>query len=313
MFPLDQPTAYYLIQIGVLLFSSLAMQFGMRWGLLLLIVALAVPAGSLWYDPPSGEYAGLGYILKVIVSLVALAMGAFLGLAVRTACKASLTSVAVLFIINGALASLILWNQYIPSACLETPLQVQIAGRVMHLPSEMRPIIERGKSTGFFGRADRKSDSSWLCRKGRNGSKIIDVDTVSINPVSSHKTITQACKSDEPPTWCNSYSPEPFRRIGEIRIAPVTDRAFPMSYWTTPSGSLKKDRQGDLTRGSVCLSPDPKHGPLTQCWIWQPFGDGARLTVSTYNLDPIFNDMPIEEAREMIRNVRKMALEIITQ
>jgi hypothetical protein len=313
MFPISQPAEFYLIQITVLLISALAMQFGWRRGLALVVIAVAIPTGHLWINPPTGQYAGLGYFIRVIAPLSAMVGGIGLGWVVRRICKSLLFSITVLFAIYGALAGSMLWNQYIPNACLKAPLLVQISGRVLHLPVEMRPVVKKGEKTGFFGRADRRSEGGWLCREGRNGTKIIDVDTVSISPVSSQNTMTAACVSNKPPKWCDRYSPKTFSTISGFKIGPASEHTFPMPYWTTPNGSLLKDLQGDLIKGSVCLTPNPKHETLTQCWIWEPFGDGTMLTVRTHNVDPIFKNMPIGEAREMIRKLREMVLAIIVQ
>ncbi len=103
----------------------------------------------------------------------------------------------------------------------------------------------------------------------------------------------------------------PYRHIGKILIAPESEPSFPMPYWRE-GGALEKERTGDLVEGSVCLLPD-KDDPVTQCWMWQPFGSGYRISVSTNNLDPEFTAMPIEDARDMILKVRDMTLEIIKQ
>lgn len=98
--------------------------------------------------------------------------------------------------------------------------------------------------------------------------------------------------------------------MGTILIALDTDPAIPSPYWKE-GGTPKRDRQGDLTQGSVCLTPDAER--KTECSVWRPFGEGARLTIRTNNQDPIFVDMPVDEAREMIRRARDITLAIITQ
>lgn len=310
MFPLNPSTLFQLVLIGVVLSSALALRFGWRWRLPFLLLAIVLPIGLLWSDPPTGQYAGLAYIFVVGPSLVMLIFGAVLGSAVRFVRIAPLMSVAVMFISAGAFAGFVLWHQYVPSTCLETPIQVRIAGKTLHIPPELRPRLENGDSINHFGRTDRKSNYARLCRMSRNGARVIEMDTVWITPAANHEVMTAACKGNEPPSWCGGYSPDPYRRIGKILIAPEADPAFPLPYWRK-GGSLKKDRQGDLIQGSVCLLP--RADGRTECWIWRPFGDGSRLTISTNNLDQAFNDMPIEEAREMIRQAREMTLAIIEQ
>ena len=308
MFPIGSQAVFYLMLIGVALSSALALRFGWRWRIPLLLIAIALPTGFLWADPPTGQYAGLGYLFLGGAFIVALALGAGWGGVLRMVGIAPLASVVVFAVAAGATASFALWHQYVPSACLDTSLKVRISRRTLHLPPELRPRLERGNQIGHFGRIDRKSDFARFCRISRNGEQVIDVDTVWITPASNHESISSSCGVDEPPGWCGSYSAEPYRRIGKVLIAPKTDPAFPLPYWRE-GGSLKKDREGDLTQGSVCLLPNPDI--RTQCWTWQPFGEDSRLTVSTNNLDRAFDDMPIEDAREIIRQARDITLSII--
>ena len=290
--------------------SALALQFGWRLRTPLVLLAIALPAGFLWSVQPAGEHAGLGYIIFANATVAALILGFALGGAMRFVLPQALTSVALLIVAAAVLTGIELRQQYVPSACIKTPLQVRIAGTILSLPSELRPRLENGDSIFLFGRIDRKSDFAPLCRMSGNGVKTIDMDTVSINPASNHKAMTFACNANEPPVWCNSYSSEPYRYISNILIVPETYLGFPLPYWNE-GGSLKKDRQGNLVQGSVCLLPDADS--RTQCWIWKPFGDGSRLIVETNNLDQVFDEMPIEEAREMIRQALEIALTIIKQ
>lgn len=310
MFPLNSPTVFHLVLIGVVLSSALALQFGWRWRIPLVLLGIALPAGFLWSAPPIGEYAGLAYIIVAGASVGAFILGLVLGGAMRLVLPQALTSVAVLVFATAAFTGFELRQQYVPSACLKTPLQVRIAGTVLSLPPELRPRLENGKSIGHFGRSNRKSDFARFCRMSKNGTRVIDMDTVWITPASNHKVMTPACNVNEPPIWCNGYSSDPYRHIGKFLISSDAKPVIPLPYWRE-GGSLKTDRQGDLTQGSVCLLPDVDI--RTQCWIWQPFGDGSRLTISTSNLDQTFDDMPIEEARKMIRQAREITLAIIKQ
>lgn len=309
MFPFNPSTLFQLVLIGVVLFSALALRFGWRWRLLFLSLAIALPTGFLWADPPIGQYAGLAYILLIGASLLTLLFGAILGSALRFARIAPVFSIAALSISAGVFASFILWYQYVPSACLEAPIQVRIAGKTLHIPPEMRPRLEIGDRAYLFGWTDRKTSTARLCRMSQNGTQPIEVDIVWITPAGNHEAMTTACSGIEP-LWCADYSPDPYRRIGKILIASAADPHFPLSNWWTGS-SLKRDRQGDLVQGSVCLLP--RATGKTECSIWQPFGDGFRLTVHTNNLDQTFTEMTVEVARDMIRQAREMTLAIIDQ
>lgn len=309
MFPINQSTILYLSLIGVFFASALSARLGWRWRIPLLVIALGLPAALLWSDPPTGEYAGLGYLFVIVPSAVALVIGAVCGSIARYAKFASFKFVAVMVVGAGASSGLVLWSQFVPSSCLEAPLQVRIADSVLHIPAEMRPRIEDGNQINFFGRSDRKSSTAQLCRSGRNGTQAISADTVWITPAANYDEMTAACSASAPPNWCKVFSPDDYRHIVKILIAPLeSDPDFPLSYWGK-DGSLKKDQQGDLTQGSVCLLPD--NGDVTQCWIWGPFGEGSRLTVRTNNMDQTFANMPVEQAREMAIKAREMTLAII--
>lgn len=309
MFPLDPQIFIPFVLIGIALFSALALQFGWRWRVPLLVLAVALPVGFFWFEPLTGDYAGLMYIFIVGLSLIMITLGAAWGLIMRLVRVSPLMSVAAPIIAAGVCVSFLLWQQYIPSACLEAPLKIRIAGQTLHLPPQLRPRLERGDTIRRFGQIDKKSDYAGFCKIGRNGTRTIEMDTVWISPVSTHKAMTSVCNANAPPAWCRSYSPELYRHIRRILITPATVTPIPM-YWKQ-GGSPKRDRQGDLTRGSVCLLPNAES--KTQCWIWQPFGTGSRLTISTYSQDPIFTDMPVEDARDMIRQARDTMLAIIVQ
>ena len=309
MFPLNPSTILHLVLIGVVLSSALALRFGWRWRFPLLLLAIALPAALLFSDSPTGQYAVFRYIFVVTPSVVMLLFGAVLGSVVRYTRIAPLTSVVVLFFAAGAFVSFALWRQYVPSACLEKPLQVRIAGKTLHLPPEMRPRLENGFSIVYFGRTDKKSDYARLCRMSRNGARAVEMDTVWITPAANHEFMTATCKGNEPPAWCGSYTPVPYRHIEKILIASEATPYFPLPFWRE-GGSLKKERQGNLVQGSVCLLPEDT-GPVTHCWVWRPFGKGFRLTISSNNLDKAFIQMPAEEARELIRKARDMTLAIV--
>jgi len=81
MFPLNPSTIFHLILIGVILSSALALQIGWRWRILLVLLAVVLPAGFLWSDPPTGQNAGLGYTIVAGAFVVALILGIIFGTA----------------------------------------------------------------------------------------------------------------------------------------------------------------------------------------------------------------------------------------
>ncbi|MGK7652138.1 hypothetical protein ACSQ76_06900 [Roseovarius sp. B08] len=310
LLPINSETVFHLALIGVALSGALAMQFGWLWRTVLLFLAVALTVGFLWSEAPTGQYVGLAYLIILGASAIALVLGVALGCVLRFAASGVLFSIAAIFFVAASATGFELYRQYVPNACLESPLQVRIAGKVLRIPPELRPRLENGDDIGHFGRIDRKLDFARFCSTSENGTHAIDMDTVWLTPASNHSAMSSACNAKEPPNWCDSYSPEPYRYIGKILFAPEATPGFPLPYWKE-GGSLKKNRQGDLSFGSVCLLPDAD--TRTQCWIWQLFGDGSRLTVSTNNLDPTFDEMPIEVAREMIRQAREVTLSIVDQ
>lgn len=310
MFPINPSTSFFLLLIGVFLTSALALRFGWRWRLPLLAVAIGVPAAFLWSDPPTGEYAELGYVVLVIPTAVTLFVGAFCGSIARFAKVAPTRFASGTVILAGVLSGLLLWDQFVPSACLSTPLHVKISNSDLFIPAEMQPVIEISNSKYLFGFSDRKSGTAQLCWWGRNGTRAVEADSVWITPAASYDEMMTTCKGGEPPAWCSAYAPDPFRHIGKFLIGPESELPFPPYYWDE-GGSLKKDKQGNLTEGTLCLLPE--EGSVTQCWVWSPFGQGSRLTVSTLNTDKIFTDMPVEKARDMIAKARVMTLAIIAR
>lgn len=307
MFPIDWLAYAYLSLIGIFLSSSLALYLGWRWGVPLLLVAIGIPAAWLWPDRPTGQYAMLGYIVVIGPAVIAMILGGACGVAARVTPITPSKFVPALGVVAGASAAFVLWYQYVPTDCLGTSLQVRIGGSVLHIPPEMQPSIERGSSAAFFGRTEHKFGYARLCRKGRNGTRAIDIDTVSITPATNHDEMTAACIGLGQPSWCKAYSADPYRYISDIRIAPATELGFPRPYWNETT-SMEKERQGDLREGSVCLE-----SIVTQCWAWQPFGQDSRLIVETSNLQRIFSNMPFADAREMTVKARDMTLAIISE
>ncbi len=308
MFPLNSPTVFSLVLAGVALFWALAFRFGWRVRALLILATLALPTGFLWLYPMTGQYAGLGYLIIILSYLAMFALGAGWGSVMRLAQVSQPISVLVPIVVAASYIGFALWNQYVPSSCGGKDLDVRIAGETLSLPPELQPRLEFGEAANHFGRMDRKSDFSKICRLSQNGTRAIDMDVVWITPSSNHAALTSVCDSNDKPDWCGSYSPNPYRHIGKVIIATNDELGIPRYYWKE-GGSIKKERQGDLNQGSVCLLSD--EGSKTQCWVWQPFGKGSWLTVSTSNLDPVFVDMPAEEARDMAFQTLETVLSII--
>jgi hypothetical protein len=321
MFPIDWLAFAYISLIGIFLSSASALYLSWLLRIPLLLVATGIPAAWLWPDflaataippawlgpyPPTGQYASLGYTIVIGLSVIAMVLGAVCGSVSRFKPIAPSKFFPVLGIVTSAAAAFVLWSQYVPSDCLGTSLQVRIGGSVLHLPPEMQPRVERGNSTDFFGQTDHKFGYARLCRKGRSGTRAVDVDTVSITPAANHDEMTAACNGRKPPAWCQVYSADPYRHMGQVRIGPASELGFPKPYWQK-GGSLKLDPQGDLTHGSVCLE-----SIVTQCWTWEPFGPDSRLIVSTSNLDKTFKNMPVADARERATKARDMTLALIT-
>lgn len=308
MLPLNSPTVLFIAIASVALISALAFRFDWRVRAALILASLAPPLVFLWLYPMTGDHAGLGYLIVILYYIAAFALGAGWGSVMRLVQASQLTSVAVPVIVAASFVGHALWAQYVLNSCVENDLSVLIAEEVLQLPPELRPSLESGSAVDFFGRLDRKSDFSKICKLSRNGKRAIEMDVVWITPASNHATLTSLCKSDDKPEWCSHYSSYPYRHIGKVLFASEDTPGFSKPYWKE-GGSLKKERTGDLNKGSVCLLPDD--GVRTQCWVWQPFGKGARLTVSTNNLDPIFVDMPVDEARNMVLQALNTTLSIV--
>ncbi len=302
MFPVDELTFHILLLIGIFLSSALAMCFSWNWRIPLLFVAIGLPVALLWSDPLTGQYAGLTYILVIGASLATMVLGVVVGSLLRRFAIAHW----VLGAIAAVAAVFVLWHQHVPNACLGAPLPVRIGGVDLIIPPEMRPRLEAGERVITFGSMDQKSSYAQLCRESRNGARPIEVDTIWLWPASTHTAMTRTCNGSTPPAWCETYSPDPYKHIRRILIAPASQPGFPRDYWK--SGSPNYDKQGDLIEGSICLMAS-----VTECWIWGPFGHDSRLIVSTSNLDKIFTNMSVDDAREMIVRTREMAISIISR
>ena len=308
MLPLNSPTVLFIALASVALISALAFRFDWRVRAALILTSVAPPIAFLWFYPMTGEYAGLGYLIVILYYIAAFVLGAGWGSVMRLVQASQLTSVAVPVVLTASFIGHALWAQYVPNRCRENDLKVRIAEEILQLPPELRPRLERGSTVNLFGRLDNKSGFSKICKLSQNGKRTIDIDVVWITPASNHAALTSLCKSDDKAEWCNHYSSNPYRHMGKVLFASEDTLGFSKPYWKE-GGSLKKERKGDLNKGSVCLLPD--EGVRTQCWVWQPFGKGARLTVSTNSLDPVFIDMPVGEARSMALQTLETTLSIV--
>lgn len=166
MFPIGPRTLFELSLIAIFLFTALAVRADVRWRIPLLLIAVGLPAAFLWPLSPTDQYAGLAYLVVIVPSFIAMTLGAICGSFSRRFNVAPMINVFTMVSIAGVLGGLVLWNQYLPSVCLEEPLQVRIAGNVLYLPPDMGPRLEIGDSIDFFGRTDRKTDHAKLCQKG---------------------------------------------------------------------------------------------------------------------------------------------------
>ncbi|WP_419738941.1 hypothetical protein [Ruegeria sp.] len=308
MFPLNSPTVFSIALAGVALISAIAFRFDWRVRAPLMLASIALPTGLLVYHPMVGQYAGQGYLIVILSCLAMFALGAGWGSVMRLVQVSPFISVSAPVIVTCAYTGHALWLQYVPKDCLKEDLHVRIAGEVVVLPPELKPRLEIGNSATHFGRMDRKSGFSKICRLSQNGTRAIDMDVVWITPASNHAALTSLCEGNDEPEWCGRYSSYPYRHVGKVLFATEDELGFPKPYWKE-GGSLKKERQGDLKKGSICLLSD--EGTKTQCWTWQPFGEGSRLTVSANNLDPIFVDMPVDEARNMALQALNTTLSIV--
>ncbi len=283
---------------------------GRWWRLPLIVLAAALPVGLLWSDPPTGQYAGLGIVLVLAISLAVSIAAAMLASIPKYLGVPPMLLAGLFVATAGGLSSVALWKQYIPADCIGKSIQVRVAGEILDLPPEMEPLLAKETMAKFFGRAEKKADHALFCRMSQNGTRPVDVNVVSITPSSNEEAMTSACATNDAPTWCEMYAVEPYRHISNVLIAPATRYPVPESYWRG-GGSLDIVRHGTLEQGWLCLIET--NGRKTDCREWRPFGSGSLLTVSTGNSDPILNDMPVEEALEMVRKARNTFLAMVQQ
>ncbi|MEM8717278.1 MAG: hypothetical protein AAGE92_16145 [Cyanobacteria bacterium P01_G01_bin.4] len=303
MFPIHSPSVFFLVLSGVALLSALAFSFGWKARIPFLILVYAL-LNWFWSTlPTSGDHIGLKYVFFFLPAAAAFFAGAVWGVVMKN--ELFWVSVLIPVIVAGVYAGNILWRQYIPEACLGESLKVHVAKEALSLPPEMQPSFEDDGTYHFFGRMERKTSYAQLCRMSRNGTRAIDMDVVRITPAANYSRVTTTCDADNAPEWCRDYSAFPYRHMGEVLISPRP--GLPEYYW---DGSIENERFGNLTEGSICLLPED--GRKTQCWVWQPFGEGLRLTVSTNNLDEIFNAMPVQRARAMTIDALETTLSIIS-
>jgi len=290
MFPIHVPNVFFLVLTGVALLSALAFSFGWKVRIPLLILALALLSWFWSTLPTSGDHYGLKYPLVLLPSAATFFVGAVWGLFMKK--RSFWVSVFVPVIFAGAYAGHVLWRQYLPEACLGKSLQVRVANEVMSFPPEVRSSFETNGAIYAFGSMEHKTSYAQLCRMSSNATQTIDVEALTIWPAAGFSRLTTACEAEDPPDWCGNYSEFPYRHMREVRISSRLGR--PEYYWDS---SIANERLGSLTEGSICLLPED--GRRTQCWVWQPFGDGLTLAIRTNNLDQIFDDMPVEQARNM--------------
>jgi hypothetical protein len=315
MFPINSGTLTMLVPIAIALLAGLALQLGWRRRLALLLIPATLPTLYYWSTEPIGKFVDLVYMIIAGVSFLALVTGFGLGWLLRSSPLNARQSMAALVGIAAIPSTYFLLEQYVPASCLNQPLQVSIAGEVLHIPHEIQAGLGGSDVTTntaqiSFGRRQQKRSFARICRLSGNGSRTIEVDVVRLSPVTSHLGMASVCDGPEPPNWCSGYSPEPYRYIGQIAIAPESEPFGGLYLWENGRPD-RVARSGNLTIGSVCQLPI--EGSRTQCFSWQPFGNGSRLTVSTNNLDPTFDGMAAQDALEMTEQTRDTILSIVGQ
>ena len=293
MLPINPGSVQILLCLALALAGLLMTLVGWRARLLLVLPVIALPVFALWRLPPGGQYTSLAIMVIIGGAASAVIIGAALGMMLRATGLGRRWALRFGLMIAAGLAGVELYRQYVPPACRETLLAVKTAGQTLHIPPEMAPRLERQGKIRRFGSLERKGDFAALCRASRNGTRAVEQDRVWVSPAASATRLDTACSTSAPPAWCRAYRPGPYRHMKRVLVANDSAPAFPPAYWA-PGGSPDIVRQGDLTGGSLCL-----RSRETSCYVWVPFGKGARATVSTDNLNPVFRDMPVDQARQM--------------
>ncbi|NNE79333.1 MAG: hypothetical protein HKN18_03580 [Silicimonas sp.] len=306
MFPFDQKTEFHLLLTLIALGAAVAVQAGSRLRLLLLCAIFGLLAIFFQANPMEGDHAGLGYLIVVGGSTIAMVIGLCWGWLlrfIRSPAKASMIWVLAPMV---ALAVFIVWNQTVSPTCTE--ITARIGGREVALPVEMRPRLERGPVIGHFGRLDRKTDFARYCRQARTGSRVIEQDVIWLTPASNYKTLSARCGGENAPDWCAVYSSEPYRHAHQILIQSDPKRALSMPWWN--STSPRAVSLGDLTEGSLCLLPHAP-GAMTECWVWRPFGEGFLISARSWGFDEVFRDLDPDSARAILHEGIDTALAIM--
>ncbi|MCO4824658.1 MAG: hypothetical protein KC451_07380 [Amylibacter sp.] len=310
MFPLGEPTILPLMLLATALFSALVFAISKPQRLACLFAALAIPMVWIWLVPPVGNHAGLVFLVTIGLSITALLVGAAVGIMVYSTGISSRKSVAILIFIAGSVAGYTLWIQFIPTACLEKPLQVRIAGKTLSIPAAMQTYFTIGEKKLHFGNVEKKTQSAQICKMSQNGTQAIDIDTLWIEPSKTYKIMSRACNVETIPVWCKNYRQKPYSSLKKISIKPIVNSAHELSRWTknkTPT----TDPQGDANRGSFCYVPSPGRSP--ECREWQPFGEDFRLMLEIQHLDPMLMGATMETTREIMHEAGNMTLTILEE
>lgn len=313
MFPLTQSTILILILIAAVALASIAaLRKGWAQRLLLWAMAGTGPYIVLWLDPPVGEFAGLAYMLVGLYALGTLLVGSVLGWGLRYVRPSH--AVAVLAVVILSAAGFELGRQYVPEACLKRPLPVSIDNTDLHVPAVMRARIERADDKAFFGRKDRKYGTASLCRASDNGTSPVPIETLWITPAAHADQMSETCGpsggATGGPSWCQAFRHTPYQHIGSVILSTNPQRTAPVYYWERQIENLRSTKSGDLTKGWLCVQGGYKN--TTSCWLWEPYGSGdLRIMVETLNFDPVFQDMPVEDALKMASDAKTMIREIL--
>lgn len=311
MFPLNSPSIFQLVLIGVAMSSSLAVLSDWRARIAFLLLAVALPYSFLMTQLPEGEYAFLGYLIVVGPAFIAFVVGGGIASIAFWLGAAPRMAISVVLCTGLAGVSFVLWHQYVPDACKDATLQVRISGETLHLPAEMQPRLDWGEEAGIFGNFDRKVDFAKFCRMSRNGARPIDIDAIRINLNKIQESMIDSCRAGRSDDWCQLYTSDLNRQGLRLNIAPESQLPFLSYYWEEES-SIEKVRKGDLQEGWVCHLNADNHA--RQCWSWQPFGDGARMTLSWDSFVRVTDNAsaPVDVALATLRAARQRVLNQIS-
>ena len=308
MLPFDQKTEFHLLLVLIALGAAFLVQTGWRPRLLLLGAMSGLLVLFFQAHPMQGQYAGLGYMIVLGGSAVAMVVGLCWGWLVHFIRAPAKVHWRWRIAPMVALAGFTVWNQWVSASCVE--ITARIGERNLSLPREMQPRLERGRDIGRFGKLDRKADFARYCRRAKNGARVIDLDVVWLTPASNFEGMSARCAEVDAPDWCTGFAPLPYRHAHQILIQRDPERAVPMSWWN--SASPRAVQQGNLSRGSLCLLPH-QPGAMTECWVWRTFGEGFTISARSWGFDEVFRDLDVATARALLQQSIDTALAVMAR